>query len=412
MQKKTTFSLFAFAVLLLVLAAAGTASAAVPDVTLEIDLPDTAYPGDTVTGYVWIKNIGDADKNITGYMVNLTANPVLHPYIDYSSEFLNLGAFPQVNDPMFIAEASDGTTADTGYYAINPSSQKLCTIKITIPSDAPAGTLYSVNITKKTADTPQLKTTHTLYYNGVSACGSIFYGTLSAGTLTTVNDTITVAASTPYNISYIQPSAGGTISGPASKNSGSTVTVTAAPSSGYQFDKLIVTRNGTGASVTSSGNTFTMPAFDVNVTAQFKLNPTPVPTQSPTRPSGGGDSQENSASTWLTGKMYSVSFIMNGHGTQVMNQSLSYGSVVAEPYPAPTADGYTFNGWYSDKYLTSKYIFSTPVTYDINLYAGWTQTYIPAIPIKTPVPQASTPAPFLGILAGLGAAVFFGMRRT
>lgn len=66
-----------------------------------------------------------------------------------------------------------------------------------------------------------------------------------------------------------------------------------------------------------------------------------------------------------------VTFDMNGHGTQVATQTVLNGTTATEPSPAPSAVGYTFNGW---KLNGSTYSFSTPVTADITLIADWTET--------------------------------------
>ena len=96
--------------------------------------------------------------------------------------------------------------------------------------------------------------------------------------------------------------------------------------------------------------------------------------------------------------------------------------------------------------IIAEYDFNTPVTEDITLYAKWTANSQPshsssrdygssiwltatptpmpiaeataeptqaqptASPVK-PTPQASTPLPIAGIIAGLGAALVFGLRR-
>ena len=101
---------------------------------------------------------------------------------------------------------------------------------------------------------------------------------------------------------------------------------------------------------------------------------------------------------------------MNGHGVQIPSQSVSSVSTAVEPTPAPSEEGYTFEGWYADAGLTNKYDFNTYVTSDTSLYAKWTENPA-ASPVK-PVQTSSSPAPFIGLLAGLGAAaVFFGLRR-
>ena len=68
---------------------------------------------------------------------------------------------------------------------------------------------------------------------------------------------------------------------------------------------------------------------------------------------------------------YSVTFNSND-GSDIDSQTVDYGDTVAEP-TAPTKNGYTFAGWYSDEGLVSAYDFSTTVTSDITLYAKWTK---------------------------------------
>lgn len=68
---------------------------------------------------------------------------------------------------------------------------------------------------------------------------------------------------------------------------------------------------------------------------------------------------------------FTVSFQMNGHGSQVVSQTVAKGAKAAQP-AAPTAAGYTFGGWYTDAACTVKYDFSTPVNGNLTLYAKWT----------------------------------------
>ncbi|RJE88885.1 hypothetical protein D3P07_13065 [Paenibacillus sp. 1011MAR3C5] len=65
-------------------------------------------------------------------------------------------------------------------------------------------------------------------------------------------------------------------------------------------------------------------------------------------------------------------------GSAVASERVDDGKMAAEP-ASPTKAGYTFAGWYTDKELTEFYDFSLPVTFDITLYAKWTET-TPSIP--------------------------------
>ena len=50
---------------------------------------------------------------------------------------------------------------------------------------------------------------------------------------------------------------------------------------------------------------------------------------------------------------------------------MAYGRKATRP-TAPTATGYSFGGWYTDKKCTTAYDFDTPVTANLTLYAKWT----------------------------------------
>ncbi len=67
---------------------------------------------------------------------------------------------------------------------------------------------------------------------------------------------------------------------------------------------------------------------------------------------------------------YKVTFDTNGHGTAPEEQNITYPDRAKEP-EALSEEGYIFNGWFTDKSCTEKFDFSTPLTADITLYAGW-----------------------------------------
>ena len=85
---------------------------------------------------------------------------------------------------------------------------------------------------------------------------------------------------------------------------------------------------------------------------------------------------EKDPSKWAT-----VTFNSNG-GSTVASQTVKYNDKAKEP-TAPTKSGYTFAGWYTEEQLTTKYVFDTPVTGNITLYAKWNTNYVPYYP---PVP--------------------------
>ena len=59
---------------------------------------------------------------------------------------------------------------------------------------------------------------------------------------------------------------------------------------------------------------------------------------------------------------------MDGSEYQMVNVNLD--KMVTRPN-APTREGYKFIGWYEDKNGTIPYVFSTPITKSIMLYAIW-----------------------------------------
>ena len=69
-----------------------------------------------------------------------------------------------------------------------------------------------------------------------------------------------------------------------------------------------------------------------------------------------------------------VTFDANGHGTAPDKIEMQPGSTVPAPI-SPTAEGYTFGGWYTDNKCieSTRFDFSAPITQNITLYAKWTE---------------------------------------
>lgn len=68
---------------------------------------------------------------------------------------------------------------------------------------------------------------------------------------------------------------------------------------------------------------------------------------------------------------YTVKFETNG-GNTIKSQTVSRNTVVKAP-ENPVKDGFEFDGWYSDKELTTKFDFATKITKSITLYAKWSE---------------------------------------
>lgn len=155
-----------------------------------------------------------------------------------------------------------------------------------------------------------------------------------AGVIT--NDNIVIVTITADN---------GTVTGAGSYIKGSNVTVTVTANSGYNFSGWYV-----DDSSVSTETTYTFVA-DANkdIVAKF--------TRSSSGGGGGGSSY------------YTVKFETN-EGTKVSNQRIKRNALAKAP-DAPTKNGYTFEGWFTDKELTKAYDFTAKVTKSFTLYAKW-----------------------------------------
>ena len=71
-----------------------------------------------------------------------------------------------------------------------------------------------------------------------------------------------------------------------------------------------------------------------------------------------------------TAKDYEVSFVTE-HGKAPASQNVPYNGTADDPGEL-TAEGYTFDGWYTDDTHSTKFDFSTPITGDTTVYAKWT----------------------------------------
>lgn len=70
-----------------------------------------------------------------------------------------------------------------------------------------------------------------------------------------------------------------------------------------------------------------------------------------------------------TAKDYEVSFITE-HGKTPTSQNVPYNKTATNPGEL-TAEGYTFDDWYTDDTYSTKFDFNTPITGDTKVYAKW-----------------------------------------
>ena len=131
---------------------------------------------------------------------------------------------------------------------------------------------------------------------------------------------------------------------------GETVTIKAGERSGYTFGGWTTDSGVKFADSNAAETTFTMIDKAVTVTANW------------TKAGGNGGGGTS---------RYTVSFDSNG-GSTVESQRIKKNGTVTEP-PAPTKDGFKFDGWYTDKELIDRYNFGSAVNGGFTLYAKWTE---------------------------------------
>ena len=73
-----------------------------------------------------------------------------------------------------------------------------------------------------------------------------------------------------------------------------------------------------------------------------------------------------------TNQVFTVTFTMNGHGTQEPAQQVKYGTTPKAP-AIPEAEGWYFVGWYADEACTEAAAFGLPIQKDTTYYAKWVE---------------------------------------
>jgi len=203
-------------------------------------------------------------------------------------------------------------------------------------------------------------------YNGITyTAGQTF--TMPAASVTLIAQWTAIPT---YTVTY--SANGGTGTPDSSQHpQGTTVTVsnTVPSRSGYTFNGWLYNGN-----TYTGGQTFTIPANNIELIAQWTENPT----------------------------TYTVTYNVNGgSGAPTDNIRYTQGATVTVASPAPTRSGYTFNGWsYGGNIYQVGQTFVMPAA-DVTLTAQWTATPTPtsqsggggtARSTATPKPSA-TPVP-------------------
>lgn len=73
-------------------------------------------------------------------------------------------------------------------------------------------------------------------------------------------------------------------------------------------------------------------------------------------------------------KQYTVTYNMNGRGSQIAASTVTEGGKLSAP-TAPEVSGYVFDGWYTDASCTVAYDFTSKVSAHLTLYAKWATSH-------------------------------------
>ncbi|MEE1012825.1 MAG: S-layer homology domain-containing protein [Clostridia bacterium] len=163
-------------------------------------------------------------------------------------------------------------------------------------------------------------------------------------------NTHTVTISNTTNGSLVVDNNGVSVISGMAVQEGTELTITAVPAEGYKVSTLKINDKSF-----TSGSTHTL-VEDITITATFTKS-------SPGSSGGVGGGGGGGTSS------YTVKFETNG-GSTIANKAITKNSKLAEP-EAPTKDGYSFIGWYTDEELTMAYDFDSKVTKGFTLYAKW-----------------------------------------
>ena len=158
--------------------------------------------------------------------------------------------------------------------------------------------------------------------------------------------TLTVNAIPTYTITVKNDGHGTASASSTTAKAGEQITLTATPNSGYRFAGWISSDGGSFADASSARTTFTMPAKDTTITANWK------------KKSSGG-----SVFFW------DLKFDTNGGSKIDTVTEWEYSTIDLDDY-VPEKEGYKFVGWYADKDFDKK-IDEVYLTKDTTVYAKW-----------------------------------------
>jgi uncharacterized repeat protein (TIGR02543 family) len=276
--------------------------------SLGISLGTGEYPSGTITFKdkpSWKENNGKTGT-FTLYLCDSSGNnrvalsPTLYIYGSsrvYTTDFtIGSGGTALAGKQIYLTVARDGAIISNGFAHQNASTvtmqtaNQTWTLTTTVsPSgygSVTAGGAMSYNSTKSLTATPS---TGRHFSSWSKTAGTLSSTTSNPTTFTMGTSAATVTANFGTN-SYTLTVAKGTgissVSGGGSKSYGSSNNISATASTGYTFKNWTSNNGGTFGNANSASTTFTMPAGNVTVTANAKINSYTLTTA--VSPSGGG----------------------------------------------------------------------------------------------------------------------------
>ena len=101
---------------------------------------------------------------------------------------------------------------------------------------------------------------------------------------------------------------------------------------------------------------------------------------------------------WAPAASVVIAFSANGHGSAPASQTVATAGTATRPAD-PSADGYRFNGWFTDATLTTPVDFSAPVTASATYYASWSALLAATGSDMSPLPLGASALLLGGLLA-------------
>ena len=222
---------------------------------------------------------------------------------------------------------------------------------------------------------------------------AFYYGSYTTPGERTINETIVIPESVEYIGEGAFSYAGNSIKNIIVGNENITLGAWAL----NHLNAKIYFKNAVNNSGTSNGHTNVV--WDSNISTIFNTNGGTIPTDGNGNVTAKTDSNgfyipvkdtekfvewettdncKTYTAKWEAKKQYTVTFDLNGQtGTAPETQSVYEGNKATAPQTAPTADGYKFDGWYTDTECTKAFDFGTAIEANTTLYAKWSKALIP-----------------------------------